>query len=198
MRLPTRDYEQLAPYLEGQASWYGPPFHGKRAAGGEIYNQYALTAAHPVLPMGTRVLVENRETGAQVRVRINDRGPYKKGRILDLSRSAAIRLGMFKKGTAPVRITVVRWPQGMDPALGLKAYRQFIVQVAAFPSPSKAERKRRQLNARFGQVPFTVNRTAKGFFSIYAGPFDDEGQARKVSSRLQKSGVTNLVRSFRK
>jgi rare lipoprotein A len=197
-QLPFEEQLELAPLLEGEASWYGPGFHRKKTASGEAYNQYGLTAAHPLLPMGTRVLVENVATGARVRVRINDRGPYKKGRIVDLSRSAAIRLGMIRKGTARVRLTVLRWPTGMDPALGLRAYRQFVVQVAAYPSPARAETVRRDLRMRFEQLAFHVDRTQKGLFAIFAGPYDDERAARRVAARLQKHGVTNLVRSYRK
>ncbi len=196
--LPLEDYLALAPYLEGQASWYGPTFHGKRTANGEVYNQYGLSAAHPVLPMGTRIRVDNLENGKSVRLRVNDRGPYKKGRVVDLTRSAAVRLGMIKKGTAPVRITVERWPFKMNPAQGLKAYGQYIVQVAAFPDPLKAETERRGLRERFEEVSFRVNRTRKGLFAIYAGPFDDEQAARRLASTLRKSGVKSLVRAYRK
>ncbi len=197
-RLPFEDYLELAPHLDGEASWYGPGFHRKKTANGETYNQYGLTAAHRLLPMGTRVLVENLETGAKVHVRINDRGPYKKGRIIDLSRSAAIRLGMMQKGTAPVRVTIARWPTGMDPALGIRAYRQFVVQVGAFPSAATAETRRQDLDTRFGQVDFQLDRTSKGLFAIVAGPYDDEGVARAVASHLQQNGISNLVRSYRK
>lgn len=196
--LPRQDYLELVPLLVGEASWYGPGFHRKKTASGETYNQYGLTAAHPTLPMGTDVLVENTENGRRVQVRINDRGPYKKDRILDLSRSAAIRLGMIRRGTAPVQLTVVRWPTGMDPALGLRAYKQFVVQVAAYPSPSKAETERRGLRSRFDEMTFHIDRTPRGLFAIFAGPYDDEDAARRVATRLQRHGITNLVRSYRK
>ena len=91
----------------GVASWYGPRFHGRRAASGEIFNQHQLTAAHRYLPMGTVAKVTNLENRKSVTVRINDRGPYAKKRILDLSRAAARALGLIKQGTALVRIEVV-------------------------------------------------------------------------------------------
>lgn len=85
-----------------QASWYGPGFHGNQTANGERYNQYGLTAAHKSLPFGTRLRVTNRYTGRSVIVRINDRGPYVGGRALDLSKEAALQVGMIESGHAPV------------------------------------------------------------------------------------------------
>lgn len=197
-RLPHADYLALLPHLKGMASWYGPPFHGKKTANGEVYNQFELTAAHLRLPMGTRIMVENQENRARVWVRINDRGPYKKNRILDLSRAAAARLGMIKKGTAPVRIAVVRWPDDMDPKQGLKAYGQFVVQVAAYPDALKAEGERRGLKSRFNKVPFRLDRTPKGLYSIWSGPYNDEPAAQQVAATLRKGGVFSLVRAYRK
>ena len=87
-----------------KASWYGPKFHGKLTANGEIYNQMALTAAHKSLKFGTLLKVTNPKNGRSVIVRINDRGPYIEGRDLDLSKGAAIELGMLKKGVVRVKI----------------------------------------------------------------------------------------------
>jgi len=86
------------------ASWYGPKFHGKQTANTEKYNQMALTAAHKTLPFGTMLRVTNPQNGKQVIVRINDRGPYIKGRDLDLSKGAALQLGMIEKGVIKVEI----------------------------------------------------------------------------------------------
>ena len=90
----------------GTASWYGPGFHGKKTASGNRFNQYALTAAHRSLPLGTRARVTNLRNGKAVTVTINDRGPYSGGRVIDLSRAAAQQLAMG--GTAPVRIDAIR------------------------------------------------------------------------------------------
>ena len=92
----------------GTASWYGPGFHGRRTASGEKFNQNALTAAHRSLPFGTKVRVTNMRNGRSVIVRINDRGPFSGGRIIDLSRGAARAIGMVSSGTAPVRLEVLR------------------------------------------------------------------------------------------
>jgi rare lipoprotein A (peptidoglycan hydrolase) len=88
----------------GLASWYGPGFHGQPTASGEIYNQNALTAAHPTLPLGTRVEVTNLTNGKSAQVRINDRGPFVRGRTIDLSHGAARKLGMIEPGVSRVRI----------------------------------------------------------------------------------------------
>ncbi|MDX4049848.1 septal ring lytic transglycosylase RlpA family protein [Aliarcobacter skirrowii] len=91
----------------GVASWYGPDFHAKKTSNGEIYNMYAMTAAHKTFPMNTIVKVENLENGKSTVVRINDRGPFVKDRIIDLSNKAAHDIDMVKKGTAKVRLTVL-------------------------------------------------------------------------------------------
>ena len=93
---------------KGTASWYGRQFHGRRTANGERFDMYALTAAHRTLPFGSIVQVTDLENGRSVTVRINDRGPFKGGRIIDLSYAAAKKLGMIKRGVVPVRITQVR------------------------------------------------------------------------------------------
>ncbi|MBD9502972.1 septal ring lytic transglycosylase RlpA family protein [Pseudomonas sp. PDM23] len=89
---------------EGTASYYGKAHHGKRTASGERFNQNALTAAHRTLPFGTRVRVTNLDNGRSVVVRINDRGPFGRGRIIDVSKAAAEQLNMLRSGTAPVRL----------------------------------------------------------------------------------------------
>jgi rare lipoprotein A len=93
--------------LTGTASWYGGKFHGRRTANGETYNQHALTAAHRYLPFGTEVVVTNQNNGRSVVVRINDRGPFSGGRIIDLSHQAANQIGMVNAGTARVTVEVI-------------------------------------------------------------------------------------------
>lgn len=88
----------------GMASWYGEKFHGRRTASGETFNTNELTAAHKTLPFGTRVRVRHATTGKEVTVRINDRGPFTKGRVIDLSRAAAAAIGLLQSGVAPVLV----------------------------------------------------------------------------------------------
>jgi rare lipoprotein A len=95
----------------GEASWYGHRFHGKLTSSGEVYNQYAFTAAHPTLPEGSRVKVTNLDNGKSVTVRVTDRGPFADGRIIDVSHRAAKSLGMVEDGTAKVRVKVLSRPK---------------------------------------------------------------------------------------
>ena len=97
-------------YQEGVASYYGRKFHGRRTANGERYDMYGVSAAHKTLPFGTIVLVRNMKNGRELKVRINDRGPFVKGRIIDLSYGAAKKLGMIQDGIVAVRIRIIRSP----------------------------------------------------------------------------------------
>jgi rare lipoprotein A len=97
--------------LRGKASWYGPRFHGKKTANGDIFDQQKLTAAHKTLPLGTKAIVTNLENGNTVEVEINDRGPYVPGRVIDLSFAAAKQLGFIKSGIAPVEVVLLTLPQ---------------------------------------------------------------------------------------
>jgi rare lipoprotein A len=104
-------YAFFGPYYEtGIASWYGPGFDGNRTANGEIYDMNGISAAHKTLPFGTIVRVVDLETGRSIVVRINDRGPFVEGRIIDLSKGAAENLGMIQRGIIPVGLRIVRWP----------------------------------------------------------------------------------------
>jgi rare lipoprotein A len=96
----------------GTASWYGRQFHGRTTASGQIYNMSALTAAHPTLPFGTQVRVTNLSNRKSVVLTVNDRGPFAKGRIIDVSRHAADHLGFLRAGTARVRVEVIQTAQG--------------------------------------------------------------------------------------
>ncbi len=107
----SKDKKERANYVfyqKGEASWYGPGFNGKKTASGEIFDMNKLTAAHRKLPFGTKVKVTNLNNNKSVTVRINDRGPYKKSRVIDLSRKAAIQIGLVKSGVAPVKIEVLK------------------------------------------------------------------------------------------
>src|SRR5438094_181479 len=147
----------------GVASWYGPGFHGNRTANGEIYDQYELTAAHPSLALGTRVMVTNLENGRAVQVRVNDRGPFVDGRAIDLSYAAARTIGMVGPGTVRVRIEVLgptiavaaTPPRRSGPAPPRRPTRppsppaprevpsgSYTIEVAALSDPGRAEHLR--------------------------------------------------------
>ena len=95
------------PFQQGKASWYGPRFHGRKTSSGEKFNQNALTAAHPSLPFGSKIEVTDVTSGKKVTVRINDRGPFIRGRILDLSYAAANELGIVRKGVSVIQIRLL-------------------------------------------------------------------------------------------
>ncbi len=106
MRTSARCEPVMTLSQNARASWYGPGFHGRKTANGEVFNMHAMTAAHKTLKLGTRVLVSNLENGAQAVLRINDRGPYKGGRSLDVSRRAADVLGFREGGLARVKLAI--------------------------------------------------------------------------------------------
>ncbi|MEA3356473.1 MAG: septal ring lytic transglycosylase RlpA family protein [Candidatus Bipolaricaulota bacterium] len=104
-------YQAAMPYYEvGIASWYGPGFHGNYTANGEVYDMYKISAAHKTLPFGTIVRVVELETNRSVVVRINDRGPFIEGRIIDLSKGAAEKLSIVDKGITKVGLRILKWP----------------------------------------------------------------------------------------
>lgn len=103
-------YRQRSYAMRGKASWYGKALHGRTTASGERFDMYKMTAAHPNLPFGTIVRVRRRDRAGEVVVRINDRGPHLRGRIVDLSWAAAHELGMVRAGVVPVELEVLRWP----------------------------------------------------------------------------------------
>jgi len=133
----------------GIASWYGVPYHGRRSASGEIYDMEKLTAAHPALPFQTWVEVTNLSNGKQVDVRITDRGPFVRGRIIDVSMAAARQLDMVRSGTARVKLKVIAAPVNEPPVNALDSSRstagEYAVQAGAFSDPVRAEIFRQSL-----------------------------------------------------
>src|SRR5213594_3647965 len=151
----------------GVASWYGPGFHGNRTANGEIYDQFELTAAHPSLPLGTRVMVTNLANGRAVEVRINDRGPFVDGRTIDLSYAAARTIGMIGPGTSRVRIDVLGQappPRFVPPPRDLPTG-VYTVEVASLSDAGKAQHLRQVLAHRFPDA--FVSPLAGGTSSYY-------------------------------
>src|SRR5579863_1538144 len=123
----------------GVASWYGAPYHGRRAASGEIYDMEQLTAAHRSLPFETWVEVTNLSNGRSVEVRINDRGPFVRGRVIDLSQAAARDIGMLGPGTARVRLRVIAPPAGTQVPKPSAPVAWYAVQAGAFADRNRAE-----------------------------------------------------------
>lgn len=133
---------------QGVASWYGPGFHGNKTSNGETYNMHAMTAAHKTLPMNTTLLVRNLENGKKVVVRINDRGPFVRGRIIDLSRRAAEVLGILGKGTA--RVELVALAEARNGAANLVyediLHGEYFVQIGAFRLKNNARKLAKRFN----------------------------------------------------
>ena len=174
----------------GIASWYGRYFHGRKTSNGERYNMYADTAAHKTLPMNTMVLVKNLENGREMVVRINDRGPFVRGRIIDLSYASAKKMGIIKNGTAKVRIHALApkihgsFATTPDFATG-----EFYVQIGSFLEKNNAERLRdRFRNAGHTTVirKFSLRQRTYYRVQVYAGNKLDG--ARKAEADLLRRG----------
>ena len=169
---------------EGLASWYGVPFHGSRAADGEIYDMYKMTAAHRTLPFDSVVRVTNLKNGRTAEVRIIDRGPFVEHRIIDLSLAAARELDLVGPGTAPVRIEMLSGP---NPLLG-----SFTVQVGAFQMKENADRMRARLQQRYPTVFIQEYDSPKGvFYRVRVGRAPSTLAAQQLASRL--AGEENVV-----
>jgi rare lipoprotein A len=167
----------------GTASWYGPGFNGHRTASGERYNMRELTAAHQTLPFGSLVEVRNLENGHAVVVRINDRGPFAKGRVIDLSYAAAREVGVFGPGTAEVELRVL----GADPAAQVT---RFTVQVGAFADPDLALILHRNLKRMYPEAFIHSD----GLWNrVQIGLFDDRDNAESLRRELAAMGMSAVV-----
>lgn len=171
----------------GVASWYGPGFHGKLTADGTRYNQHALTAAHRTLPLGTRVRVTDVASGRSVVVLVNDRGPYKVGRSIDLSYAAAQRIGMVERGTTRVEIKMLDDGWAAWPTV------RYSVQIGAFARKVDADRVGRRA-ADTGEKAY-LKRTARGnaAYAVRIGPYTKRTDALSAAGRLRRSGFSTLV-----
>jgi rare lipoprotein A len=173
---------------EGEASWYGAPFHGRQASNGEIYDMNKLTAAHRTLPFETMVRVTNENNGKSTVVRITDRGPFVNNRIIDLSYAAARQIDSIGPGVVPVRVEVLS--TGVDPEAGF-----FTIQVGSFRDLSNAEKLRDRLSASYS--PIFIKRFAAGgnyFYRVHVGKISGEEAAKEYGGRLrEREGVTPMV-----
>jgi len=181
---PRRDRPMAAPapagYTEeGNASWYGEPFNGRRASNGEIYDMYKLTAAHRTLPFDTMVRVTNLSNGKSTTVRITDRGPFVENRIIDLSLAAAREIDLVGPGVAPVRVEVLG--NHVDPTAGF-----FTVQVGAFKDRGNAERLRDRLNASYSPIFIQQYDAPEGtYYRVRVGKISGEDGAQQFSEQLR-------------
>ena len=176
----------------GVASWYGPNFHGKLTANGEIYDMDGMTAAHRTLPFGSEVVVENLDNGKKTRVRINDRGPFAKDRIIDLSRAAATEVDMIGPGTANVRLFLVKGDLKNSRVTNLKVA-NYTLQLASFNNERQATQTSSQIEgSRVERL--TVNGTL--VFRVYYGNYQDTTRAQSDLDKLKARGFDGFVKQI--
>lgn len=198
----------------GEASWYGAKFHGRRTSSGEPYDMFAMTAAHTSLPLPTYVRVTNLENGRSVVVRVNDRGPFLRGRIIDLSYAAAHRIGMVEQGTARVEVValnpreepqrVAREPRparNPEPTITqaevatTQADSVVFVQMGAFGEQRNAEQLQRQLQDA-GIEPVTITsraQSADGLLRVRVGPKRSQFEAHQLIENLRQLGFAGMT-----
>ncbi len=173
---------------EGMASWYGNPYHGRRTSSGEVYDMNKMTAAHRTLPFGTRVQVVNLTNGRDTEVRINDRGPFKRDRVIDISRAAAQKIQMIGTGTARVRLKVVGLPDQAPP----EGY--FAVQVGAFRDRRNAERLQHEMERRYRAAEIRAYDGPDGLYHrVLVGRWSDVQAAEELQRRLARAGHEGIV-----
>jgi rare lipoprotein A len=178
---------------EGIASWYGKKFHGRRTSNGEIYDMYDMTAAHKTLPLGTWVQVQHLDTGKQIEVRVNDRGPFVQGRIIDLSYAAAKDLGIVGPGTAPVKVVALgerRTTTSGETYTPLDYYHgKFTFQVGAFSNKDNAERLRAKLDRQYSNAHIApYDRGDQVFYRVRVGRCNDLETAETFEKDLIDNG----------
>ncbi len=162
----------------GLASWYGTKFHRKKTSSGEKYDMYALTAAHKTLPLPTYIRVKNLSNGKEAVVKVNDRGPFHSGRILDLSYGAAVKLGLFPKGTAMVEIEALTQK---------KHIAHFYLQAGAFTSKTVANSLRAQLTKISRNSVFVEPYQHR--FLVRIGPLNTRSVALQLKKLLEKQKI---------
>ncbi len=183
----TAKIEPAPPVQEGIASWYGPGFQGKKTSNKEIYNMYDMTAAHQTLPFETHVRVTNLNNGHSVIVRINDRGPFVKDRIIDLSFAAAQAIDMLNSGTAPVRLEILL--DRSPPQTSLK----FSVQVGSFTTEANALALKDVLKTEYQDVYVKKFRTSHQIYYRVRIKAETREDAQELTRRLQAAGYTAIV-----
>jgi rare lipoprotein A len=170
----------------GIASWYGAPYHNRRGSNGEIYDMHAMTAAHRTLPLGSVVRVTCIENGNSAVVRITDRGPFIEGRIIDLSQAAAEKIGLVRKGTAQVRVEVLKTPQPIEVG------GRWAVQIGGFGSEENARDMAGHLSRRYHTAKVLTFPSPAGDWWVRVRVKDDErGRAEEVmrAEKTSEGGI---------
>ncbi|HEY5291541.1 MAG TPA: septal ring lytic transglycosylase RlpA family protein [Burkholderiales bacterium] len=192
--VPEREFS--AHRKQGTASWYGRKFHGQRTWSGEIYDMYAMTAAHPTLPVPSYARVTNLQNGKSVVVRINDRGPFSSGRMMDLSFAAAYKLGFAESGIAAVEVESIvlaqsappaETPVAAEPAIPVTAETAGIyLQLGAFSARTNAESFRDRIQKQLSWLKQPVQVQARGkLFRLHLGPYQNRREANAVAEKIR-------------
>ena len=198
-RIPRADYRHREGGEYVTASWYGVPFHGRQTACGERYDMYGLTAAHKTMKFGTKLRVTNPDTDQSVVVTITDRGPFIRGRDLDLSFGAAKEIGHLKKGVGKVWIEYL----GRDmkyvkrvPFLSPGISGVLTVQVGSFADQENANRLKQGLDINYGNVYITtVQLEGKKFYRVRVGKFNSRDSAYSTARKLADEGYNTIITS---
>ena len=187
---------------EGIASWYGPNFHGKLTANGEIFNQYDITAAHKTLPLPSIVRVTNLENNREIVVRINDRGPFVGNRIIDLSLKSAQMLGIERKGTAKVKLQLLDYgPHLLERNKIIEPEKKldkiFYIQVGAFNQARNAAKYAEKLrNSQFVKSKINIKTIYKGeeiLYIVRIGPLKSNDDALYVKRTLENNNINSKI-----
>ena len=172
----------------GKCSWYGPGFHGNRTAAGERFDQNAMTAAHRTLPLGTRIRVTDQRTGRAVEVRVNDRGPYHRERMCDLSRAAAQRLGIIGRGVVDAEIRVVSPLYNSYPVV------RYSVQLGVFHDRRQAERLASRATSRGSRAFVEAVDRSPTLYCVRLGPYQRRSEAVTAARQLRQQGFRASIK----
>lgn len=169
--------------MTGYASWYGKEYHGRKTSNGEIYDMYGLTAAHRTLPLGCELKVTNLENGKEVNVRVNDRGPFIEGRIVDLSYGSAKAIGMVNQGLVRVHLTLLKEPSQA-------AGGGYLLQVASFSMFENAVHLKNDLEGVCSPVFVeTFETNERRFYRVRVGPLKEKDQALALKAEISKRNL---------
>ena len=195
--------------VQGNASWYGQKFHGHLTSNGETYDMYSMSAAHKTLPLPSFARITNLQNGKQVVVRINDRGPFHRNRLVDLSYAAAMKLGMLSSGLASVKLDVIHIDETGQLTVGDQAPIESIekiaggnnemdkilfIQVAALQDKQKIQHIANGLTSLY-QIPHHTPED-KGLYRLQLGPINDEDEAKALLSELQQNGYSGAYKVY--
>jgi rare lipoprotein A len=185
---PTMSPAQPAYRETGTASWYGEGLQGRRTASGELFDMNAMTAAHRTLPLGTIIRVTNLDTFKSITLKVNDRGPFERSRVLAVSFAAARELGFASRGTAPVRIETV------EPASALAVDGVFWVQAAVYSEEENARLLKDRLSRKYEVITIIPCETnVAKFYRVMVGAYGSEEKAERIAGKLVLEGLEPLV-----